>query len=307
MPTWDAWLPYVLEVLKDGEETTRKTIEKRIIKHFSLPEEMVDVTYDNPNNSQGKLYNRIGFSMSLLTHAGALNRPRRAVYQITDKGLELLEKYGDKLTETDLKEQEEYIKYQEELALRNQQKDVQIDNEREDTGERDAEDIRKLVVNHNNQVAIELRDKLITVDPYFFEKIVVDLLEAMGYSGENGEAQITKRSHDGGIDGLINHDPLGTNTVYIQAKRYAKDNKIGAKEIQSFYGALAGIRADRGVFITTSDFTSGAKDYAKSQGIVLINGILLSDLMVRFGVGVEEEAKHILYRLDNDYFDYGEN
>ena len=125
----------------------------------------------------------------------------------------------------------------------------------------------------------------------------------MGYSGKNGNAHVTKPTNDGGIDGIINQNPLGTSTVYIQAKRYTEDNKVGRSAIQSFYGALAAVHADRGVFITTSDYSKGAVEFAKSQGIVLINGIELTDLMIQYGVGVEPVKEFKVYRIDNDYFE----
>ncbi|HFU6569427.1 TPA: restriction endonuclease [Enterococcus faecalis] len=164
-------------------------------------------------------------------------------------------------------------------------------------------DIEDMINNQNNQIAIELLNKVRQVEPVFFEKLVIHLLETMGYSGKHGTAVVTSKSNDGGIDGIINQDPLGTSTVYVQAKRYHETNTIGRPAIQGFYGALAAVNADRGVFITTSSFSANAHEFAKNQGIVLIDGIKLTELMLEFGVGVEIAKTYKLFRIDNDYFE----
>lgn len=304
IPTWDSLIPYILEVLKDGEEATKKVIKQRLFDFLQVPEEVLNQRY--PSHSSGKMIlpNRIGFALSDLCKAGALQRPKRGIYQITDIGLSLLKTYGDRLTTKILEEQPEYIQYEKELEIRNQKTD-----RRSDLGRNEGEiqgDIRHLVTTKNNEVAIELLDKVRNSDPYFFERMVVKLLENMGYSGDYGEARVTQKSNDGGIDGIINQDPLGTSTVYIQVKRNKEDNTVGRSTIQSFYGALADINADRGVFITTSSYAKGAEEFAKNQGIVLIDGIQLTDLMLRYEVGVEKAEEYVVYQIDNDYFEMEE-
>lgn len=304
IPTWDSLLPYILEVIKNGEETTNKVIKERLMDYFKLPEEVLQKTHDEKPNSEPIIFSRVSFALSALYKASAVKRPKRSVYQITSIGKELLEQYDDKLTLEILEAQPEYKEYVKELEVRNKRTDGKAITEVNPDLEFETEiDIEKLVNSKNNETGIELLDKIRSSNPYFFERLVVDLLDRMGYSGENGEAKVTSRSNDGGIDGLINQDPLGTSTVYIQAKRYKEDNVIGRQTVQSFYGALAGIRADRGVLITTSSFTKGAKDYAKNQGIVLVGGIQLTDLMLKYEVGIEKEQEYVVYRIDNDYFD----
>lgn len=304
IPTWDSLLPYILEVIRNGEETTNKVIKERLMDYFKLPEEVLQKTHDEKPNSEPIIFSRVSFTLSALYKASAVKRPKRSVYQITSIGKELLEQYDDKLTLEILEAQPEYKEYVKELEVRNKRTDGKAITEVNPDLEFETEiDIEKLVNSKNNETGIELLDKIRSSNPYFFERLVVDLLDRMGYSGENGEAKVTSRSNDGGIDGLINQDPLGTSTVYIQAKRYKEDNVIGRQTVQSFYGALAGIRADRGVLITTSSFTKGAKDYAKNQGIVLVGGIQLTDLMLKYEVGIEKEQEYVVYRIDNDYFD----
>lgn len=212
----------------------------------------------------------------------------------------MLDKHGDKLTKKMLEELPAFKEYKKELDIRNERTGNKISIPEAEEKEIQVESI---INNQNNEVAIELLNKVRQVEPSFFEKLVVDLLVAMGYSGKNGDAKVTTQSNDGGIDGIINQDPLGTSTVYIQAKRYKDGNTVGRPAIQSFYGALAGVNADRGVFITTSSFAKGAQEFAKSQGIILIDGIKLTDLMMQYGVGIEIAKVYKQFRIDSDYFE----
>jgi restriction system protein len=153
----------------------------------------------------------------------------------------------------------------------------------------------------------ELLELVRKMDPFAFEKLVVDLLVAMGYGGSRAEAaQVTQRSGDEGIDGVIKEDRLGLETIYIQAKRW--QNSVGRKELQAFVGALAGQGASKGVFITSGDFATTASDYVeaigqKGQKVVLIDGIRLAELMIEHDVGVSKIETYALKRVDSDYFE----
>lgn len=300
IPQYDSLIPYILEVLKNGEEATSSVIKERVIRFLQIPESILAIKYPNDLNGNGILLNRYSFALSDLYKANAIDRPKRGIYKITEIGQSLLQQYGSELTKKNLEEQPAYQQYMQELAIRNERAGNLPTIDENEPKEISVESI---INNQNNEVAIELLNKVQQVAPTFFEIIVVDLLVAMGYSGENGEAKVTTRTNDGGIDGIINQDPLGTSTVYIQAKRYKEENTIGRPAIQSFYGALAAVNADRGVFITTSSFSKGAQDFAKNQGIVLIDGIKLTELMLQYGVGIEIAKTYQLYRIDNDYFE----
>lgn len=132
--------------------------------------------------------------------------------------------------------------------------------------------------------------------------MMVTLLSNMGYKGTDGQSLVTQKSNDGGIDGIINQDPLGLQTIYVQVKRYAENNIIGSPEIDSFSGALRRKRADRGVFITTSSFTSGARQAAKQLNIALVDGEMLTNLMIQYKVGVQIRQVYELYDIDDDFF-----
>lgn len=157
---------------------------------------------------------------------------------------------------------------------------------------------------HNADVETELRRKLLDGTPAFFEKAVVDLLWAMGYGGPYGEREHLGKSGDGGIDGVIRQDALGLNKVYIHAKKYADGNPVGRPAIQQFYGSLSSRGADRGVFITTSRFSSEAQREADVyKTIVLIDGLRLTNLMLEYKVGVQPAQQLTLFQVDEDYFE----
>lgn len=302
VPRYETLIPYILEVIKDKDVVHKKDIQERVINFLNIPDEIVNIKYPDYPNDAGILMNRFSFALSDLFKANAVERPKRGFYQITDAGLQLLVEYGDVLNKIILEKQEPYIKYMEELKIRNKNSGVS-DSQIEISEEENLKEVEKIVTSMRNMVAVELLEKVRNSDPIFFGKLVVKLLVVMGYSGKNGNSHVTKPTNDGGIDGIINQDPLGTSTVYIQAKMYSEDNKVGRSAIQSFYGALAAVHADRGVFITTSDYSKGAMEFAKSQGIVLINGIELTELMIQYGVGVEAVKEFKVYRIDNDYFE----
>lgn len=164
----------------------------------------------------------------------------------------------------------------------------------------------KIVQAYNHYIN-DLKKTLIAVvrscHPSFFEKMVIDLLLAMGYGCDDESGQVIGKSHDGGIDGIISEDKLGLNLIYIQAKRYSEDNSVGRPDVQRFIGAMQ--KAEKGVFITTSHFTKEAIDFANSEHrkhIRLIDGDALVDLMIRHCVGLEKLKEYVVYKINEDYF-----
>ena len=139
--------------------------------------------------------------------------------------------------------------------------------------------------------------------PSFFEHLVIDLLLKMGYGYDRTSGVVTGKSHDGGIDGIISEDKLGLGLIYVQAKRYAKNNKVGRKEVQAFIGAMEHVQ--KGVFITTSTFTHEAWNYVEQQqqkSIKLIDGETLTDLLIKYEIGIQPAHKFTVYMLDSDYY-----
>src|SRR5699024_836887 len=208
LPTWDSFIPYILEILNNGEETTRKVIVDRVLDYLGLPDDLRSKEYSKSESGQSILANRIGFALADLYKANAINRPKRAVYQITEKGNSLLTKYGDALTTEILQEQPEHKAYMEELELRNKRSEGKskvspvnnVSFTSSDEEDNPQEIVERLINERNNEVEIELLNKLRETDPIFFEKLVVKLLDTMGYSGKNGNVTVTTQSNDGGID-----------------------------------------------------------------------------------------------------------
>lgn len=164
--------------------------------------------------------------------------------------------------------------------------------------------IDKTYLFYKNALKVQIIDKILECHPSFFENLVVNLLLEMGYGVDDQSGKVVGKSHDGGIDGVIYEDRLGLSKIYIQAKRYEPGNTIGRQVLQSFVGAMQDVQ--KGVFITTSSFTKEAREYAENQqqkSLKLINGDLLADLMIKYGIGLEKVKTYVVYKLNEDYFE----
>lgn len=166
------------------------------------------------------------------------------------------------------------------------------------------EKIDRTYLFYRNGLKTQIKDRILECHPSFFESLVVKLLLEMGYGVDDQSGKVLGKSHDGGIDGVIYEDRLGLSKIYIQAKRYAPGNTIGRQVLQSFVGAMQDVQ--KGVFITTSTFTKEAREYAENQqqkSLKLINGDLLADLMIKYGIGLEKVKTYVVYKLNEDYFE----
>ena len=199
--------------------------------------------------------------------------------------------------------------YKEYRIFSNQEDSVEISNDNETTVINDSktpeEVIEETFQKLKSQLAEDLLEVILEKDGYYFERLVMDVLIKMGYGNfRESSKEVTKKSNDGGIDGIINEDKLGLDKIYVQAKRW-KDGVVGRPELQKFVGALSERQAIKGIFITTSDFTKEAREYIEkvSQNIVLINGTVLTNLMIEYGVGVQTIYTYAIKKIDNDYFE----
>jgi len=304
LPTWDEFLRPLLE-LAAKHPIMRRTAVPQIADQYNFSDE---IRNSRVKSGQTHIDNRGGWALSSLVKAKFVTKhpTEKFTYQITDKGRDYLKQHDGAITPHDLRKVEGYLKAWKEASQRNQQakaKDPAISNLDTST----PDDLIDAAYNNlNASLADELLEKMFDMDPYKFEQLVVDLLFSMGYGGSRSEAaQVTKKSNDEGVDGIINEDRLGLDVIYVQAKRYKAESTIGRKEIQSFVGALAGKQANKGVFITTSDFKDTATEYASnvSQKVILINGERLANLMIEHNIGVSTQRTLSLKRLDSDYFE----
>lgn len=301
MPTWEAFMIPTLRVMSDGVERTRQDIYPLVAKDMGLTDEQTQLVL---NSGQVAYHNRTGWGLSFLTKVGALDRPARGRYKITDGGREVLSKFpgGVKEAEVNAMATDPATSLRPYVAdlLRGDEPDVHIDAA---TSLTPTEQVQNGISRIRDDVATELLVRLREKQPAFFEQAVVDLLLAMGYGGTGGRGAVTGLSHDGGIDGVIDQDVLGLSRVYVQAKRYAADNVVQKPTVQAFVGALSG-KADGGVFITTSRFSEGAEKYAAAvpPRIILVDGARLTDLMIRYGVGVQVRETYDIVEIDEDFF-----
>ena len=302
-PTWDQYMIPSLHVLVDGQVRRSREIVARAADLLQLSE--TDRAVLIPSG-QEQWKNRGNWALSYLARAGAVERPSRGRYVITEVGRELLEAHPGGMTEKDLRSVPGYDSprlAQKAAADAAPATPAPVVEERTELDP--DEQIENGIARIHADVADQLLTRIQAQDPEFFEKAVLDLLMAMGYGGAEGSATRTQLSRDGGIDGIIDQDALGLSRIYVQAKRYASDNTVGRPAIQEFVGALAGNAASQGVFLTTSRFSVDAQRYADQvqARIVLVDGAKLSRLMIRYGVGVQVRRTVQIVDVDEDFFE----
>ena len=295
IPKFEKFLyPFLLH-LSDKDVTT-KEMKEAMIQFFNLSEE--DCALRTKGGTAFQLDDRIGWSRQWLRRALFIEIPKRGVYRITQRGTDFLNSHND-LTEKDLLQYPEFADY---AHGTNDSTDLSS-NVEEKTPTEMMDNAFAII---NKDLALDLLQKVLDMSSNFFEKLVLDLLLHMGYGGKNKElAKVTPTSHDGGVDGIIPEDALGLDKIYIQAKRYNQDNPVSKPEIQQFIGALEEKKATKGVFITTSKFTTGAIDSANkaTKKIVLIDGDSLANYMIEYNVGVSKKKIYYVKKLDSDYFE----
>ena len=306
IPKYDEMLRPVLSLAVD-KAITRREAGAAMADHYELSEE--ERKERLPSGSATTVSNRAGWAMTFLTKGKLIEKVAPKTYGATAAGKKFLQTHPKRITVKDLQEiegwEEAWEAGRKKRAAAREKKGknggISEEIETSETPEDQIEDATKVLA---SSLRTELLEQLADVDPYRFEQIVIDVLFAMGYGGSREEAAaVTQKSNDGGIDGVINEDRLGLDVIYVQAKRW--QNTVGRVEIQSFVGALAGKQASKGVFITTSDFSKGAIEFAVAvqQKVILIEGVRLADLMIEHNVGVSTVSTVEIKRVDSDYFE----
>ena len=295
IPQFEQTMLPLLKLASDDEtHQIRKAVETLGENMKLSPDEMRELV---PTGVQTRFYNRVTWARTHLKWAGLLEDPKFGHFKITDIGHKFLARNPEEINIKILSELEEYRNSR---NLRsNEEESPSIE-----TNTTPTEIIQSAYQELRDKLADELLEYVTNSPPEFFERLVVDLLLRMGYGGSRQEAgRAIGRSHDGGIDGIINEDRLGLDVIYIQAKRF-KDTKVSFKDVTSFVGALVGKRSKKGVFITTSKFTSNAINYVDgiSENVILIDGPRLADLMIEYGLGVKTDENYELKSVDVDYF-----
>lgn len=310
IPTFDKLLRPVLE-LATQEDITRRSATDRMIQQLGLSREEVEQLL--PSGQSTVIGNRTGWAMSFLTKGGLISKVAPRTYRATDTGRRFLVEHPVVIKVADL---QGIPGWEEAWQTRAKREPSSSAFEVGSLGDKTAlgSDSTSTPEERMESAFGELRETLVAdllahlakTDPFRFEQVVLDLLVAMGYGGSRKEAAaVTQKTGDEGIDGVINEDRLGLDVIYIQAKRWKAN--VGRPEIQNFVGALAGKKATKGIFITTSSFHENASDYAAGlqQKVILIDGRRLAELMIEHGIGVAQEHAYHIKTIDSDYFDEG--
>jgi len=285
----------LLQLLQDRQEYSLRQVIDSLTSYFKLTQEEQNELL--PSGKQAIFDNRVGWARTYLKKAGLIESTRRGFFHITDRGLQVLKQKPEMI---DVKFLDQFEEFREFRAIRREKAEPPDEAESEITPE---EALANAYQNMRNELASELLQQLKASSPRQFENMVIDLLVAMGYGGSRKEAaRAIGKSGDEGIDGIINEDRLGLDVIYVQAKKW--EGTVGRPEIQKFAGALQGQHAKRGIFITTSDFSKEATDFASrvDNKIVLIGGDTLVQYMIDHNIGVTPFANYEVKKIDSDYF-----
>ena len=303
VPDYQSLMLPALKALYGSAETLISDVRASVAVAEELTPE--DVRELLPNSSQSVFTNRISWAVVYMTRAGLVERVRRGIYRLTAEGERLLDQTPSRIDNKLLGNYPAYAEW------RTRQRTPLTIGDSVSAPPDDVADTPEEVL---NAASLQLREALEAdvlervqeADSAFLERVVVDLLIAMGYGGGDAAmGQTTGRPGDGGIDGTLREDALGLDEVYIQAKKYAAGNTVGESALRNFAGALDAAGTSKGVFVTTSGFTNHAKDYVvrSPKRIVLIDGKDLARLMVTHDIGVRRKMRYEVKRIDEGYFD----
>jgi len=298
VPDFQSIMLPLLRLAGDGKEHFIRDVIEAIAEGFSLTD---DDRREVIPSGLPMFDNRVSWARTYMKKAGLLTSPKRSYIQITERGLDVLRQNRTRIDTQFLRQFPEFQEFQQKPNTTAQGEEIVIAKELDQ--QTPAEAIESTYQKIRQDLAIEILQTVKSCSPAFFERLVVDLLVKMGYGGTRKDAgRAIGSSGDGGIDGIINEDRLGLDVVYIQAKRW--DSSVGRPEVQKFAGALQGQRARKGIFITTSNYSQGAIEFASriDSKIILIDGETLTQLMIDYNVGVNTVTAYEIKRIDSDYF-----
>lgn len=299
VPDFQSLMLPLLKVASDGNEHKISSVIEELAQQFNLSDQ--DRKELLPSGKQRKFDNRVNWARTYLTKARLLTSTGRSMFRITERGIAALKSNPQQINISFLRQYPEFIEF---IGGRPNGKSETSQEIIEKTSQTPQEILESSYQSLRQDLAQELLDHIKSNSPKFFESLVIDLLISMGYGGSRKDAgQAVGQVGDGGIDGIIKEDKLGLDAIYLQAKRW--EGTVTRPDVQGFAGALIGRKARKGIFITTSNFSQHAIDYANSIDnlkIILIDGEQLAQLMIDHNVGVAEESRYIVKKLDIDYF-----
>jgi restriction system protein len=299
LPTYDQFmLPLLKLTAEDGQIHHIAKLREELARQLSITAEQRAIKL--PSGRQPIFNNRVGWASTYLRKAGLLSRPKRGYVQITQRGRDVLAENPPAIDDRYLQRFEEFREFNERSVPEEQ---LPLPPNEIPSSTTPEETLSKAVGILEAELQDELLDKVKQLSPERFEELVLKLLHAMGYGGSLKDVEGVPRGPDGGIDGTIKEDKLGLDVIYIQAKRW--ENSVGREKVQAFQGALAGVGARKGVFLTTSIFTQQAIAYAsqlRDSKIILVDGQKLAQLMIEHDVGVSIKEIFHIKRIDEDFF-----
>lgn len=303
VPDFQSVMLPLLTYLADGQvRAIAETIDPLAEQFRLTPDERVEMI---PSSRQTKFYNRLSWAHIYLARAGLLERQRRGYYRITEQGKAVLTRKPKRIDIRFLRQFPSFVEFRDTKSEPNLAENITTPTVSEKTPEEVMDDAYQEI---RDNLAQDILANVMKCSPTFFERMVVELLVKMGYGGSRSEAaRAVGQTGDGGIDGIIDEDRLGLDTIYVQAKRWEPSSSVGRPEIQRFVGALMGRRARKGIFITTASFSGEARAYVNNIDfkVVLIDGKRLAEFMIDYDIGLTNVLTYQLKRVDSDYFDDG--
>jgi len=296
IPDYQTIMLPLLKFVADQKEHSVHEAVKYLANEFNLSDD--DRKEMLPSGQQEVFLNRVGWARTYMKKAGLLDSPKRGFFVITERGKKVLASNPSKIDNKLLTHYDEFKEFKK--KKRKVEEETEVLEFQDKTPE---EAFETAYENLRTELSSDILEHLKKSDPTLFEKIVIEVLVKMGYGGSLRDAgKAIGRSRDEGIDGIIKEDRLGLDIIYVQAKRW--DNTVSRPEIQKFAGALQGQRAKKGIFITTSNFSKDAIEFASKieSKIILIDGDQLTEYMIDFNVGVTTTSKYELKKIDLDYF-----
>ena len=293
VPDFQSFFKPLLDLAADGKEHSIQEAREAIAKSMALPE--ADLKELLLSGIQTKFENRVAWAKSYFIQAKVLEAPRRSYFRITPRGVGLHKAGHKRIDIRILNQYPEFLEFHKSKSPK--------EEEQEPSKETPEETLQKSYESIRGDLASQIVQRIASNSPQFFERLVVDLMVAMGYGGSRADAgKSIGGSGDEGVDGIIKEDRLGLDLVYLQAKRW--EGTVGRPEVQKFVGALHGKRAKKGVFITTGKFSEEAKNYVETidPKVILIDGRMLAELMIDYGLGTTTAATFQVKRIDSDYF-----
>lgn len=300
IPNYQAFMLPVLKSAAKGSVYISDVV-KQLADEMHISEEDRKLTI---SNGSSLLYGRISWAKTYLMQAGLLESVGRGQFTITSAGEALLAQNPKQINNKILEKYPSFNAFKQRSKKKKNNTEIADGSDLDELSPEEA--IHQSLESINSSLASELMGKILKANPTFFENLIIKLLIAMGYSNNTDEGwEHTGKSGDDGIDGVINQDVLGVDKIYIQAKRYADKHPVSSGELRNFIGALDMCRAVKGVFVTTSEFTTDAKSTVKkaSKNIVLIDGKQLTQLMIKYSVGCKTKEVVNIQKIDEDFFE----